>query len=148
MPREHLRLEDISDRELLLVLVDLTGGNGYATTHEVGAQLDVPDEHIQAVVTRLSWLKRFGALEREPDSLVPAPEPGEKRRLRGWGLTAIGHDLAMGAVRKAQLQAMEGARDGDMLVLTRMLAERQRGAGTAVQNLMRREYVYRTRFVR
>lgn len=149
VPLDHLRLQELSDREVLLVLVDCANGDGYADAADIGERLGLAEEHrLRATTSRLTWLMRWDAVEREPESLIEKPPPGEPRRRRGWRLTKIGQDLAMGQLRKSQEQALAQARDGDMIELTRLLAQHQRSGGTAVKNLMRREWRYRTEYGR
>jgi hypothetical protein len=148
MPTDRLRLEDLSDRELLLVVDDMADADGYADAWEVGLRLGLEQDHARRIVTsRLSWLRRWGAVEREPADNVPKVR-GEPRRPRRWMLTALGHDMATGRLRKAQQQALEGARDADLLALTGLLAQRQRHGGLTVRSLMRREWQYQTHYRR
>ena len=151
MPQlDHLRLQELSDRELLLVLADVADSGGYAEAIDMGEQLGISEEHrLRVITSRLTWLKRWGAVEREgADQVEKRRVKGEPRPRARWRMTPMGFDLAMGQLRKSQEEALEKAKDGDMLLLTRLLAERQRTSGITVANLMRREYTYRTRFAR
>jgi hypothetical protein len=57
-----------------------------------------------------------------------------------WRLTAIGADMATGKLRKAQESALAGARDAEVMMLARTLAQRQRQLPFAVGKLMTREW--------
>jgi DNA-binding HxlR family transcriptional regulator len=143
---EHLRLQEMSDREVLLILRDCADADGYADVEDMGVQLGLDAKHAVRIVTsRLTWLKRWGAVEREPAESVPKVS-GEPPRRRQWRMTPAGQALALGTVRKAQQKAMDGAREEDLLGLTRLLAERQRNGNMAVANLVRREWRYRTEY--
>lgn len=148
----HLRLEDLSDREVLLVLLDVADGGGWASAQDIADQLGIvsPEEdpgHARRVVTsRLVWLMRWGALDREPAEAVPKRKAGEEPVYRRWRCSAIGHDMATGQLRKAQEAALADARDGDMLLLAQQLVGRMQGSGTTVRNLVRREWRYRTEY--
>lgn len=147
--REHLRLQDLSDREVLLVIIDQADGDGWTDSQTIADALDLRERRIAS--SRLSWLQRWGVLEREHER----DEAGNLRWRRDgkpvytqrWRPTGIGQDLASGSLRKAQQTAMTGARDGEMVELVRLLAEHQRQAPLAVRQLMRREYRYRTEYV-
>jgi len=146
MPLDHLRLQEMSDRELLLRLQDVADADGYASAEDIGEALGIEPEHrVRVITSRLTWLKRWGAVDREPLDEVERI-PGGVRRLRMWKLSPIGHQMATGQLRKAQQEAIQNARDGDVLELTAMLAHVQRTGPLTVRNLMRREWTYRTRY--
>ena len=136
MPFDHLRLADMSDREVLLIMIDLADEDGLVDPLLIAETIGVRgDNKRRAVTARLSWLKRWGAVYRDNDT-------------RSYGLTAIGHDMASGALRAAQSKALEGMGDAQMLLVTQWLTERAHGSGTTVQTLVRREWQYRTQFAR
>jgi predicted transcriptional regulator len=62
MPREHLTLLDLSDREFLLVVMDASDGDGWADSQDIANLLDVERRNASS---RLSWLVRWGVVERE-----------------------------------------------------------------------------------
>jgi hypothetical protein len=150
VPSDHLRLEDLSDREFLLIVADVADGDGWADSQEVATRLDLTERRIAS--TRLSWLARWGAVEREHER----DESGNMRYRRNgkpfytqrWRLTDVGLDLATGRLRRSQQKALADARDGDLLALTQLLAERQRSGNTTVANLVRREWRYHTEYSR
>jgi hypothetical protein len=142
MALEHLRLEDYSDRELLLVLVDVADSAGWADPRDVADRLGMGGDHPHRMVaSRLAWLKRYGAVMMEPDdehAQRPRDSDGKRPTARRWGLTTIGNALAQGTMRKATETALERVGDDQMLVLTRWLARRPSNA--VVANLARREW--------
>lgn len=148
MAREHLRLEDLSDREFLLVLSDVAEDDGWSDSQAVADALDLKERRTAS--SRLSWLQRWGVVDREHErdesGNIRIRRNGKPFYTQRWRLTNIGWDLATGKLRKNQEDALSKARDGDILVLTRLLAERGQQGGTAVRNLMRREWRYRTEY--
>lgn len=73
----------ISDSELLGVIDDLADENGWTTTYDIRKQLgETPEEvgHRTGVGPRLGWMRRYGWVERSPDTGM-------------WRLTAMGHAI-------------------------------------------------------
>jgi hypothetical protein len=142
MPREHLTLLDLSDREFLLVVMDCAEEDGWADSQDIANVLDLNRRH--SASSRLSWLVRWGVVERER----AVDEHGKPRYRRDdkpvytqrWRLTPIGVDMATGKLRKAQENALAGARDAEVMMLARTLAQRQRTMPFAVGKLMTREW--------
>jgi Mn-dependent DtxR family transcriptional regulator len=141
MPREHLTLLDLSDREFLLVVMDASDGDGWADSQDIANLLDVERRNASS---RLSWLVRWGVVEREhardESGNLRYRRDGKAMHTQRWRLTAIGADLATGKLRKAQEAALAGARDAEVMMLARTLAQRQRTMPFAVGKLMTREW--------
>lgn len=157
MALEHLRLEDLSDRELLLVMLDQADSEGFVDPMDLADVLGVVGEHPRRVVTaRLAWLKRWGAVEREHQTddhgnamrFTSGPQKGQPRPTQRYRLTAVGFDMANGSLRAAQEKALAGMDDGQMLLVTQWLTKRARESGTTVATLVRREWTYRTMYSR
>lgn len=155
MALDHLRLADLSDREVLLILEDCADADGYADPMDMAERLGVSGEHPRRIVSaRLAWLRRFGAVDREREvdergrPLYVEHRAGTKtpRYTQRYRMTTIGHALASGQMRKTQERALEGMRDGEMLQLTQWLTRRARTSGGTVQKLVQREWRYRTEF--
>lgn len=145
MAREHLRLEDLSDREVLLIVADACGSNGdFADSLDIAARLDVGGEHPRrTVAVRLSWLARWGAVEREhardPDTgQLRYHRDGKVMHTQRWRLTASGWAVASGEMRKGLTNQLDRVDDGQMLVLTRWLA--RRNASATARKLSEREW--------
>lgn len=131
---DTLRLIDYSDRELLLVVMDeADGADGWASSEGLARRFGV--KQIHSVTSRLAWLRRYGAVERD-----------EERALAHWRPTAIGEMLATGDIGAAQQRALEGLKPEAMLMLTRFAADRARSAPETAQHLMKREWRRRAVF--
>jgi hypothetical protein len=147
-PHLSLTLLDLSDRELLLILRDVGDDvAGWAEAGDVADRLRIEGEApVRSVSVRFSWLKRFGAVEREAER----DESGNLRMTRGgkvrhtqrWRLTEIGLAMATGTLRKTQEKAFDGLTDAQMLIATRWLTRRVKASDPTVGKLMDREYRY------
>lgn len=150
-PRElhTLKLEDYSDRELLLVVDDLSQDHGWVDPKDVAKRLGIKAENpVRSVISRFVWMVRYGAMERE----IQTDDTGSPMVTRGgrpkygqrWRLTSGGAMLAMGKLTSRQADALGRFQDDQMILVTRWLGERQRTADDLAQTLMRREYRYST----
>ena len=63
MPLTSLTIEDMSDREFLHVVLDVAEEDGWSSSDDVRRKLGMPKRFHAS--SRLSWLQRFGAVERE-----------------------------------------------------------------------------------
>jgi hypothetical protein len=147
-PHLSLTLLDLSDRELLLILRDVGDGpEGWAEAVDVAERLKIDGEPpIRSVSVRFSWLKRFGAVEREAErdekGNIRVTRGGKTRHTQRWRLTEIGLAMATGTLKKAQEKTFDGLSDAQMLVATRWLTKRVMGSDPTVGKLMDREYRY------
>lgn len=126
---EGLTLRDLSDREFLLVLRDAGAMPGvFKTSTDLAGWLRLTGDHpVRSMSSRLSWMKRLGAVEREDESP------------RGWCLSEMGLQMAIGKLTKTQEQALERLKDGQMLVTVQWMTRRVQGDQT-VGRLMDRAY--------
>jgi hypothetical protein len=145
-----LKLFDYSDRELLQVVNDLceASADGWTTSEDIAKQIGITtttvtidgkqkESHpVQMAGSRMAALKRFGAVYRDDDRPSKAY----------WRLTPVGEAMAFGKASKAQQRALEEAEPESLLVLTRMLAQRQRGANESARHLVRREWMRETQY--
>src|ERR1044072_1673333 len=126
MPKiEHLRITDYSDREFLLVMNDVAGGDGWADSEAVAQRLDLTERRIAS--SRLSWLARYGAGEREhvrgEAGNLRSPRNGKPMHTQRWRLTEVGRSVAFGKLRRSAETALEKIDDGQLLLLTCLLDE-------------------------
>ena len=146
---DHLRLEDMSDREVLLVMLDVGGGEPVDSL-ELADAIGIRGEHPRRCVsTRMAWLKRWGAVDKEFDhdehGNVKRNRAGEPRTTQRYRPTQLGRDVATGALRATQTKALDGLDDGQLLEVTRWLTERTDGN---LNTLVRREWRYRTEYAK
>ena len=144
-PRPHLTLLDLSDRELLLVLRDVRDAHsGYAHAADIADRLDLGEEGRRSVSVRLSWLVRYGAVEREhkrdDSGNIRYHANGKIMNAQGWALTDIGFAMATGELKKSQQTTFERLGDGQMLMAMRWLSQRVVSSDPTVSRLMDREY--------
>lgn len=146
---DHLRLEDLSDREVLLVMLDVADDGGEVDPADVAQRLRITGDHPRrAVSSRLAWLKRWGAVDKvfavDEHGNVVRNRAGEAKTTQRYRLTSLGERMASGQLRAAQTKALDGIGDEAMLLVTRWLTERSAHGGATVQTLVRREWTYRT----
>lgn len=142
-----LTLLDLSDRELLLVMRDVSDGQGWCSAHDIADQLGLTmDQPHRSVAVRLSWLKRFGAVEREherdPNTGVLLYRGEKPVYTQRWKMTETGLALATGKLNKTQRASLDKLQDGQMLMTMRWLSQRVVGSSPTVGKLMDREYRY------
>jgi hypothetical protein len=143
--KPHLTLLDLSDRELLLVLRDVAdAATGYALAADIADRLDVGEDGRRSVSVRLSWLSRYGAVEREykrdSQGRLETTAAGNAIRLQGWKLTDVGFQMATGKLRKQTEKALDGMDDGSMLMAVRWMTQRVTSSNATVSKLLDREY--------
>ena len=123
---ERLTILDFSDREFLLVMIDAADGEGYATSADIASRLDLKDT--RSASSRLSWLVRFGAVEREhardDTGAIRYHRDGRVMHTQRWRPTELGLAIAQGRLRKGDQSALDRLGDGQMLLVTRWLSER------------------------
>lgn len=132
MPRS-LRLADFSDEEVLALLVDLADNEGWVSSETYAESVQLP---IQNVGSRLSWLRRWGVVERDARPGVPT---------RGfWRLTEMGEAVVQARFSKSQQNAFSSLSDPQLLRAMESLAGQYEAASFSVANLVRRRFLYST----
>lgn len=121
----------ISDTEVLAIVDDLgKDDDGWASTYDVRLQLgEKPEEskHRTGVPSRLSWLRRYGWLERNEDGL--------------WRLTPIGHAmLDKPDLPKAVENGLIKLNLAQRLELTKELGESGSSQPAETYNAIRRQW--------
>jgi hypothetical protein len=146
MPVERLTIDDMSDREFLLVLHDQRDSDGWTDSEQIRQQLDLAERRIAS--TRLSWLARWGAVEREV-KLDTDGEPvytrhGKLRYTQRWCLTPAGSALAFGSLKARQQQTLDSVDDTQLLETMTWLTTRVRAGSDTARKLISREWRYGT----
>jgi hypothetical protein len=148
-PLERLRLADLSDREILLIMIDLAETDGWVLALDVADRLAMKGDHPHRMVaSRLAWLRRYGAVEREllwdEHGNAIINRAGEHKHGQRWRPTDVGRAIAQGALRKAQETALAGITDEQLVLVARHVAERARGASSETSaKLVEREWKHR-----
>jgi hypothetical protein len=143
VPLESLRIDDFSDREFLLVVLDHTQDDGWAESLDVSRALGF--ESRQKAAQRLRWLREYGAVEREAErdhtGAIKTWRDGKVRHTQRWRLTRLGEAVAYGRLRKGDETALGRLGDGQLHLVTRWLSERSHG-DTGMAKLIQREWRY------
>lgn len=144
MARDHLTIDDLSDREFLLVLDDVADDDGWADSGHIADQLDAAKKQI--VSSRLSWLVRWGAVVREHDRDESGNlrywADGKPRYTQRWALTPEGRALAFGSLKTRQRESLDKLDETQMIEVTRWLTTRSRSSSAVASKLIAREWRY------
>lgn len=139
--RNSLTLLDFSDREFLLIVNDCADGDGWADSEHVAAQLDLKSR--ASASSRLSWLARWGAVEREhardEKGILRYTSTGKPVHTQRWRLTEAGAALAFGKLKAGQQKSLDKIDDTQLLEVTRWLSNRTRN-GNVTTKLALREW--------
>jgi hypothetical protein len=150
---DSLKLADMSDRELLLAMLDVAGPDGYVDRYDVAQHLGMQGENpARSVSVRLAWMARWHTVEREllwDDNGNPVlTRKGEHRRGQRWRLTPRGMAIASGALKKSAENAVADMDEATMLLIVQRVAQSSIAGGSDAEALVRREWNYRTQFRR
>jgi hypothetical protein len=120
----------LDDTELLGVVDDLADENGWTSTYAIRLQLGENPEAVRhsGIGVRLGWMKRYGWLER-------SPETGE------WRLTAMGHAILDNpALSKSIESALGKLNPAQRLRLAREIGEAGSHGPAEVKAALRRQW--------
>lgn len=137
---KSLTLYDYSDRELLLLVMDEQHNvdSLYVSTADIATALGIGGKRkLNSVGVRLSVLKRFGALEKDPE-----PKNGSR-----WRVTRKGEAMATGQLKAAAEKQLAALDEGALIEVTRFLTSRYQHGDAVASNLIRREWMRGTRRV-
>lgn len=143
MPTD-LKLENYSDRELLHMLDDLSGEDGWVDLDVMAARIGIRVDGLsheqtslharRCVAVRLSWIRRLtGCVERNPI-----------KSARSWRLTVSGEEVTKAKIASNIEDALGSMGDFSTLQALDALSRRYRRADRGAANLMRREWLYGT----
>lgn len=131
---DSLRLEDFHDFELLYILEDVIGPDGYATSADVAESIGIEGEHpVSSVGIRLGWMIRYGVVEKDETRSGPAR----------WRLTRTGDEvLHPKNLPAAAEKALAALTDGQRVAVTDQVMRQLRESGSSRQakHLARRSY--------
>lgn len=134
-----LTLYDLNDRELLYRLDDVADADGGATSEEIARALGLTGVEARNVAQRLSWLRRYGAVEAR--QAERRDDDGTLMKVKVWHLTDDGERFVFGHMNQRQRASFEKLDDAAMLDLTELMTERyQVLAASTAGNLIRRQW--------
>ena len=140
-----LKLVDFSDRELLLILDDVADSDGWASSRDMTEPVGLPEDGYRHVSSRLAWLRRYGAIEREllwDENGNPIMGPLGQKQGQRWRPTEAGRLMAYGKLSKAQYRALEAIGEGQMILAMRQMSLHYQQSSEIGATLARREWVY------
>lgn len=130
---ETLNLYDLSDRELLHIVDDLSRPDGWTETADIADKLGMKKSH--AVGIRLSWMTSdrkdglgFGLIERH------------KEHSFLWRLSREGRALKDGELSSREASALDGMDSAGLVTATQFLTRRFSRMGRSASVMMRREW--------
>lgn len=135
--RVDLSLWGISDYELLAIVDDMADEDGWARTLDIRTQLgeDMDKGYRSGVGPRLSWMVRYGWLER---NVLSAKKPGNERQ---WRLTAVGNALLDNPKLTAAFErTLQGLNVAQRLALTKELGDGAGAASEEIKAALRRQW--------
>lgn len=134
MSVESLTLADYSDRDILSSLVDVADDEGWACAQDVARQigLDHPRPN-QCVGSRLSWLRRYGALDTD--------------RIEGrvcWRLNSVGEAIYRGNKLSAtQRRSIDGLSEAARIAAIDSIAASLPSSSRTGTHFARRAWTHR-----
>jgi hypothetical protein len=120
----------MGDTEMLAVVDDLADENGWTSTVDVRMQLGENIEEVKhsGIGIRLAWMKRYGWLER-------SPETGQ------WRLTAMGHQILDNPTLSRTVEtALNKLNPAQRVRLAREIGESGHQAPPEVRAALRRQW--------
>jgi hypothetical protein len=107
------------------------------------------DNPRRSVISRFSWMTRYGAMRREiqTDDTGSAlvTKAGRPRYGQRWGLTARGEQIALGKLSATQERTLEAISEDALVLAVRRIARRGLDAGDdTLETLVKREWRYTT----
>jgi hypothetical protein len=126
-----LTIWGISDTELLAIVDDLADENGWTFTVSVRVQVGENVEqvgHRSGVAPRLGWMRRYGWLERSPDT-------------GAWRLTAMGHAILDNPDFSTTVErALQRLNPAQRVKLAREIGESAHDAPVEIRAALRRQW--------
>lgn len=133
-PKARLTLVDFADRDLLGLLIDALDDDGWASSESI---VNLPGlkflregnpRPVNCVSSRLGWLWRYGAVEREQArdengaKLYIAGDKSRPKLTQRWRLTPLGQAMATGTLSTRERDRLDGLDPTKLLDVTRWVA--------------------------
>jgi len=139
----HVQIKDFSDREILLMILDL---GGEVSTPELATRIygwsavEAEDKNMvehgrRCVGSRLSWMRRFGLVDSMIETKQGRPVPGT----RTWKPSPAGKNMIGVTLPRVVELGLMRTSDNDGLVLANRIGEKLVKAGEITGTAMRRE---------
>jgi hypothetical protein len=140
----NLKLENYSDREMLHLINDLAGPEGWVDVEVLAERVGLSSTGMseaqlaiharRCVSVRLAWIRKLsGCVERHPD-----------KKQQSWRLTDSGQMVVLAKLSQAVTVGIEQMGEMNSLLALDALSRRYRRADVKAANLMRREWQYGT----
>lgn len=126
----HATLYDFRDLDLLLKLEAEGDADGFLDTENLARSLGF--EEASKIASRLSWMRRYGMLDFDP-----------QRRL--WRLTPGAHRVTQARLKAAQANVIEKLPDEAMVDVMANVTTRYRLGDPMVAAMLRREFLFGTK---
>jgi hypothetical protein len=127
----HATLYDFRDLDLMLKIEDEGDNDGWVEAAALAASLGF-GEDVRPVAQRLSWMRRYGMLERHKDA-------GD------WRLTDGGLRVIEARLRAAQSRSIEKLPDEAMIDVMANITSRYHHGSPMMAHLLRREFLFGTK---
>ena len=140
---ESLRLQDYKDTDLLYLLRDLAGADGYVSSEALAWKIfpgafngdGKRGQHaIRCVSIRMAWMKRYGVVAKK--------ERSKGDHYAEWELTPEGLLFMEGRMSPSTEAALEKLAETQLLSATEWMARRYVRSGDIASTLMRRMWMY------
>lgn len=127
-----LTLEEFSDRELLAAFEDHGDSDGTVSSGELADGLGLSSREglkhpTQNIAVRLTWLKRYGVLGRDPET-------------RRWFLTDAGYRVVHGGLRSKETRALSEFDEDALYAAAELLGRRMVGAHSEAATMAQRSW--------
>lgn len=138
----HVQIGDFSDREIMLMILDLGGD---VSVSDLAARvygwgpMDVEDKAKVAhghrcVTSRLVWMRRYGLTESWVE--VEAPKK------RSWKVSGEGKLMLQASIGRSVSETISAGPDSHGLTIAHLCGEKLVTAGSVTGQAMRRELLY------
>lgn len=129
--RKHATLYDFRDLDLMLKIEDAGDNDGWVETADLASSLGFGDD-LGPVGQRLSWMRRYGMLDRDD-------------KLHTWRLTDGGLRVIEARLRAAQARTIEALPDEAMIEVMANVTSRYHLGSPLIASMLRREFLYGTK---
>lgn len=126
MADQHATLYDFRDLDLMVKIAD----GGSLTSLELAERVGLTEA--QPMAQRLSWMRRFGMVDRDEQT-------------GAWSLARGGQNVVNARLRAAQARAIDAIPDEAMVEVMAHVATRYRFGDAILATMLRREFLYGTR---